>query len=365
MGMRWSALVIALASAACGNSVDAGDDAPHADADAENDQPAGDSPASNGSGDGAAALDDLAIVPAETVIAVVGEPLSASATVGTHTPPLIYAWTSSLDGDLGGGATLTTSDLTEGDHDLAVRVTDATGATATAHRAVHVLPRRFDWSHKLLPDAPPAAGDWMTSVKNQSTCGSCWSHAALAAMEARWNIQNGNPDLDLDLSEQWLIDCHHNGAVGCGGGAPEQALDFIATAGVPAETCDPFLAHNDTCSDTCDDGGAPALYRISARRAFYGSKAEVQAWTRDVVVHTGPVPRPMGGVYYWNPSTFACDNLAGDHYVVIVGYDHDAGVWLAKNSWGPAWNGNGYLKIAYGTCGMDASSTALGDVSAP
>ena len=367
---RWL-VVIALACAACGNSVgsdggDEPDDATDSDTAADTDRTGGDSPpGDDDAGDGQPVLSGVAIAPADTIIAIVGESLSASATVGTHTPPLTYLWTSSLDGEVGSDATLTTSDLTEGDHQLTLRITDARGATASNARAVHALPRKFDWSHEVLSDAPPAAGDWLTPVKNQTTCGSCWSHAALGAMEARWNIQNGDATLDIDLSEQWLVDCHHDGAVGCGGGAPEQALDFITAHGVPSEACDPFLGHNDACSDTCDGGATPQLYRIGARRNFFGTKQEVQAWTRDVLVHDGPVPRSMGGIYYWNPSTFVCDNLAGDHYVVVVGYDHDAGVWIARNSWGASWNGNGYLKIAYGACGMDAASIALGDVSPP
>lgn len=349
---RWG-LIGALACVACGNGAGPLDgDEPTDDDDPPTDQ-------------GETTLSGVAIAPADTLIVVFSETLSASATVGAHTPPLAYVWSSSLDGSVGTAATLVTSDLTEGDHELTLTVTDATGATATDRRALHVLPRKFDWSHKLIPDAPPAPGDWMTSVKNQSTCGSCWSHAALGAMEARWNIQNGDPSLDIDLSEQWLIDCHHEGAVGCGGGAPEQALDFIAANGVPSEACDPFLGHNDVCSTTCDSGASPRLYTIKPRRTVLGDKAMVQRWTRDVLVHDGPVPRHMGGIPSWSPSTMECANLASDHYVVLVGYDHDAGVWLAKNSWGASWNGNGYLKIKYGACGMDASSIALGDVSAP
>lgn len=36
-----------------------------------------------------------------------------------------------------------------------------------------------------------------------------------------------------------------------------------------------------------------------------------------------------------------------DHEVVIVGWDDSIGAWIIKNSWGPDWGENGYMKLAF------------------
>ena len=59
-------------------------------------------------------------------------------------------------------------------------------------------PTSFDWRNFN-------GGDWMTVVKNQGSCGSCWSFAAVGVVEAQYNLLENNPDLDLDLSEQYLV----------------------------------------------------------------------------------------------------------------------------------------------------------------
>jgi hypothetical protein len=309
------------------------------------------------------------VAPAALDSPISGEPVVFQGSATGGNPPYSFTWQSDIDGSFGNSATMTSSSLSVHDHSISLRVVDSSGAVSTSVPiSLHVLPTTFDWSHRVLPTAPPAAGDWMTPVKSQGTCGSCWAFAALAAVEAKWNIQNANPNLDIDLSEQFVIDCW-KGAVGCGGGAPEQALDvFITATGVPVESCDPFQGKDTSCPGQCKDGKALSLWRISGTKSFVPpslDKAAVQKWTRDALVHDGPVPRHLGGMYAWSSVTHKCSNLQGDHYVTLVGYDHPSKLWIAKNSWGPTWNGNGYFEVAYGECGMDASSTVVDKVIPP
>ena len=68
--------------------------------------------------------------------------------------------------------------------------------------------------------------DWrskMNAVRNQGSCGSCWSFAATAAFEGRYAIKKGSK---VELSEQQMVDCS-TANNGCGGGWSSRALQYI------------------------------------------------------------------------------------------------------------------------------------------
>ena len=149
--------------------------------------------------------------------------------------------------------------------------TDATEIIKTSTIQTSFLlsppPSLFDWRDYN-------GGNWMTPVKAQGICGSCWAFAVIGAVEAQYDIASNNPDLNLDLSEQYLVsDCHSNSSYeNCCGGYKDVALDFIRDEGVVDEdcmnyvdgtgcscsggTCDPDCNYNtgENCSDTtCSD----------------------------------------------------------------------------------------------------------------
>jgi len=65
---------------------------------------------------------------------------------------------------------------------------------------IESLPPSFDWRSQN-------EGNYMTSVKDQGICTGCWAFSPVGAVEAQYNIDSHNPNLDLDLSEQQLISC--------------------------------------------------------------------------------------------------------------------------------------------------------------
>eukprot|EP00483_Globobulimina_turgida_P004072 UN04080 len=99
----------------------------------------------------------------------------------------------------------------------------------------------------------PTAIDWtnyngksyVTPVKNQGSCGSCWSFATTGTVESRYAIAKGVTGANITtLSEQQLCDCSTSyGNHGCGGGNKDNAFKYIeAEGGLCSEKEYPYTA---------------------------------------------------------------------------------------------------------------------------
>ena len=105
-------------------------------------------------------------------------------------------------------------------------------------------PESFDWRDV-------DGSNWMTPVRNQGACGSCWAFGAIGAFEACINIANNDPNYNIDLSEQYLVSrCCKTGD--CGSGYLAATLRYIKDNGIPVEECFPYQAKNSACTP-CDD----------------------------------------------------------------------------------------------------------------
>merc|ERR1712210_301743 len=84
--------------------------------------------------------------------------------------------------------------------------------------------------------------DWVakgavTEVKNQGSCGSCWSFSTTGAMEGAHFIATGEL---LSLSEQQFVSCAHNGNMGCMGGIMDKAFEWAETNAIETESDYPY-----------------------------------------------------------------------------------------------------------------------------
>ena len=227
-------------------------------------------------------------------------------------------------------------------------------------------PSSFDWRNY-------GGQNWMTPVKNQGSCGSCWAFSTVGVVEAVHNIGAGDPSLDLNLSEEYLVsDCLPEGS--CCGGWMGTALTFVRDEGIPDEACFPYVDQSScTCGTTCNTdctyrtGGSCSDATCSQRCSDWQDRVRTieavgtvsPGQIKQSVVDRGPLTAAMGygASYsgYWDGDIYRCTSDTGvNHGVVIAGYNDAGGYWIIKNSWGSTWNGDGYFKIGYGECMIES-----------
>jgi C1A family cysteine protease len=220
---------------------------------------------------------------------------------------------------------------------------------------------------KMSADPALAAFNWRDAkkcspVKDQNICGSCWAFTAAAVTESGWLIRNNS---ELDLSEQFIIDCavdDMGDAGGCNGGWYGSVFDYLMTRGALLETADPYKVADGVCpanaADTAfrvstwgyvsADGGTPTVQEMKAALCRYGPLAATVNATEAFTAYAG-------GVFDMKEPMISADDT--NHAIVIAGWDDARNAYLVKNSWSEAWGEKGYVwidyasnNIGYGAC---------------
>ncbi len=222
---------------------------------------------------------------------------------------------------------------------------------------------------RVLPKSQlPASWDWrninghayLPPVRDQGTCGSCYAFAATGVTESLFMIGEEVPDTDVDLSESYLMFClsqYYSGFYGCEGASYDyEELDALTTYGTVEESCFPYDEGATTdCSAACENP------QMEVRLASWGRIPcnDVEA-IKTILYTYGPIDAAVyvtdafqaysGGVYndYLTtcPAT-PCYQSATNHAVMLVGWNDADQAWILRNSWGPTWGEQGYMRIAY------------------
>ena len=199
--------------------------------------------------------------------------------------------------------------------------------------------------------------NWLTPVKNQGNCGSCWDFAAMGALEAVIKIGENNSNFNPDLSEQYLLSCPPESG-GCSGWDAYYAYKYIAeNGGALTEDCFRYMASDSIpCYTKCPDW-EDNLVPVEDYGITYNPGRD---YMKSALIKYGPLVVDMtvyddffsyrGGIYEHDGNEPVSDI---NHQVVLVGYNDNPGYWICKNSWGRYWGEDGFFKIAYGDCRIE------------
>lgn len=194
--------------------------------------------------------------------------------------------------------------------------------------------------------------NWMTPVKDQSPCNSCWAFSTIGALEAYVNLYY-NRLINDTLSEQQLMNCVSN--FNCkSGGDTGYALSYIEDYGVVNEGCFPYFGYDMACNDTCQN---------PQERVFLESHSEINSNNLEDSIKQKLYRSPLtfGIGCWWHALVLVGykEVEEGDHifiktpsqtaWVTINGTDHSTLIgrtaWLLKNSKGTNWGDAGYAYV--------------------
>lgn len=224
----------------------------------------------------------------------------------------------------------------------------STMTEAEAEKMMGAKPVEDDREPVTFDETNLRAVDWrsnggITPVKNQGSCGSCWSFGATAGTENAHKRATGTL---LNLSEQQLVDCDPK-SHGCSGGWHFWAWDYLRSTPQVLETQYPYTAKQGTCNAQKSAGGQVRVSTYS--RITPGDVAQHKAGVQQGVLAIALAAGSSAFQLYRSGvlTGTACGTQI-NHAVATVGWGTENGIdyWIVRNSWGASWGDAGHIKIA-------------------
>uniref|UniRef100_A0AAV1UTG6 Peptidase C1A papain C-terminal domain-containing protein n=1 Tax=Peronospora matthiolae TaxID=2874970 RepID=A0AAV1UTG6_9STRA len=241
------------------------------------------------------------------------------------------------------------------------------------------VPMAVDWTTQ-------AGGKYMTPIKNQGTCGSCWAFAGVSVVESRFAIEH---DVQASiLSVEQVLSCSApldhvrsnfqdnmtSSSEGCVGGMPfltYSYLDLAVPHGISCESTYPYVMATNETETECRSLTAAEVavgwekdvskYKVVAAN----EQALLRAVTRGPV--TANIDATGNGFRHYAGGIYDAQDCRSDgdevnHAVVVVGFGQTAAgeqFWKLRNTWGTMWGTDGYMRITrgrnvseYGPCNL-------------
>ena len=197
-------------------------------------------------------------------------------------------------------------------------------------------------------------------VRDQGTCGSCWTFSACGAMEANYNIQKKlATDPTFYLSPQQLVDCDTNSS-GCNGGSYLSAFaNYAKNTGLVHNSAYPYTYGSTGVTGTCKTSVVSNTSIPKYKLTTFQGCSDCTIDQYYTVLSRGPVSiscyADSRWFYYVSGifSVSSCPYSASNHAIIAVGWGKalttsgTVEFTTIRNSWGRFWGESGYMRVRY------------------
>lgn len=224
----------------------------------------------------------------------------------------------------------------------------------------------------VMAKSTPTSFDWRSynghayigSVRDQGTCGSCYSFGASACAEGVYNFATGKYDSNTaDFAESYIVWClgsmsaYSGNFGGCDGADYTYSeLQALCDIGTIDET---YFPYSESTGQSCPSAASSATktkfnawYRVTCSDIDAIKTAIMTYGVVDAAVYvTTAFQNYTSGIYtdsYTTCSSSPCYNTPTNHAIALVGWGNDAtygDYWILRNSWGSSWGESGYMRI--------------------
>jgi len=198
----------------------------------------------------------------------------------------------------------------------------------------------------------PSSVDWrtqgyVTPIKDQGQCGSCWSFSAAAGIEGAHFKATQKL---VSFSEQNLVDCStKQGNQGCNGGLMDYAFTYvISNGGLDTEASYPYTARDGSCKYKAESSGGTISKFVDVTS---GSEAALESALATIGPISVAIDASHNSFQFYKKGIYnepLCSSKNLDHGVTAVGYGATgaSNYWIVKNSWGTSWGDAGYIQMS-------------------
>lgn len=186
-------------------------------------------------------------------------------------------------------------------------------------------------------------------IRDQKECGSCWAFSTIATAEAYYYQMK---KVQIDLSQQELVDCDNYGGEGCNGGWPTDSYNYLKDNGIQNAASYPYQAS----SGSCNRDPTKRIWfdsNFMAKEVKFTTTAALNAFSKGIV----------GGLAVHSANQFAYLSASPDIYEASVSgecsgsIDHAVNLARAEkdakgrvyvtilNSWGLSWGTSGVKRV--------------------